>query len=691
MRAPTTALCIALCMAQLPLAGLADEGMWTLDNFPAAAVEEKYGVVIDDAWLERAQLATTRLENGCTGSFVSPDGLILTNNHCIWGCVRNLSTDERNLSDEGFLAGEREEELQCPGEQVSVLVGYEEVSGKVLTAIEGLSDTEANEARKASLTRLEADCEEASEGELACEAVSLYNGGQYFIHRYRRYDDVRLVFAPELDIAAFGGDPDNFNFPRWSFDMSFLRAYEDGEPASTPDYLRWRRGGAEAGDPVFITGHPGSTSRQLTMAELGMLREVVYPIWLLRNSELRGRMLVWQHTSPEAARAVQQNILLVENGIKVVKNRLFALLNAEMMDEKAAAERELREAVAANPEYEAAYGSAWRLIADATEAHRDIYEEHLFIENRAGLMGDLFGYAREIVRGTVEREKLNEERIRAYTDAALPGLEQRLLAERPISKPYDELRLAFSLDKMREWLGPDSAYVKTILGNGSPDDLAARLVGKTRLDEAAYRRELWEGGIEVVRSSDDPMIRLALAIEPAARELREAYEERVEAPLTRGQEMIADARFEIYGTDIYPDATFTLRVTYGAVEGWEERGEYVEPFTQTRRLFERATGERPFLVPESWRSAREALDPETHFNFVATTDITGGNSGSPIIAADGALVGLAFDGNIHSIAGEYWFDPELNRTVGVDTAIMLEALDKVYEAGHLLEELAVVE
>jgi len=675
----------------LPATGYSDEGMWTLDNFPSATVEEKYGVEITEEWLTKAQLATTRLENGCTGSFASPDGLVLTNNHCIWGCIRNLSSDERNLSDEGFLAATRDEELQCPGQQVSVLTGYEEVTADVLGAIEGLSDTDANEARKARLTQLESACEAASDGKLRCEAVSLYNGGQYFIYRYRRYDDVRLVFAPELDIGAFGGDPDNFNFPRWSYDMSFLRAYEDGEPAATPDYLSWRRGGPQADEPVFVTGHPGSTSRQLTMTELRLLRDVVYPNWLLRYSELRGRMLVWQHTSPEAERAVQQNILLLENSIKVLRNRLFALLNDEMMAEKAASERELREAVAADPDYEAAYGAAWELIDAAVEARRNMYLEHLFIENAAGLMGDLFGYARSIVRGTVEREKPNEERIRSYTDAALPQFEQRLLADRPISKPYDDLRLAFSLDKMREWLGPDSPYVKTILGNESPDALAARLVANTRLDSVDYRRELWEGGIEAVRASDDPMIRLALAIEPAARELREAYEEQVEAPLTRGQEMIADARFRVYGTETYPDATFTLRVTYGSVVGWEEKGEYVPPFTRTRRLFERATGEPPFRVPETWESARPALDPRTNFNFVSTTDTTGGNSGSPVIAADGTLVGLAFDGNIHSIAGEYWFDPSLNRSIGVNTAIMLEALDKVYDADHLLQELTVVE
>jgi hypothetical protein len=501
---------------------------------------------------------------------------------------------------------------------------------------------------------------------------------------------VRLVFAPELDIAAFGGDPDNFNFPRWCLDMSFLRAYEDGKPASTPNYLQWREAGPRSGDPVFITGHPGSTDRQLTMSQLRMLRDVSYPLWLLRYSELRGRMLAWADTSPEAARIVQQRILGLENGIKVRRNLLKALHNDEMMGRKAELEGELRAAIAANPEWQAAYGDAWDLIDGAVETHRNMYEEHLFIEDSAGLQGDLFDYARTIVRGTAERELPNNERIRAYTDAALPQVEQGLLAERPVDTGYEKLRLAFSLDKMREWLGPDSKYVHLILGKDSPDDLAAALVEGSRLADVAYREELWSGGVEAVTESDDPMIKMALAIDDDARALRKRYEDEVEAPRVRGEEMIADARFKVYGTDTYPDATFTLRVTFGAVEGWEEKGESVEPFTRTDRLFERSTGQRPFMLPESWQRAREDLDPGTAFNFVATTDITGGNSGSPIVATDGALVGLAFDGNIHSIAGNYWFDSSINRTVGVNTAIMLEALKVVYGADHLVEELTVV-
>jgi hypothetical protein len=664
--------------------------MWTIDNFPADRIADKYGVEINDKWLRSAQLATTRLENGCTGSFASPDGLILTNNHCTWGCIRNLSSEDRNLSDEGFLAMSRGEELQCPGQQISVLIDFDDVTSSIAAATADLADADANEARKAKLTDLESECEEAADGELNCEAVSLYNGGQYFIYKYKRYDDVRLVFAPELDIAAFGGDPDNFNFPRWCLDMSFLRAYEDGKPASTPNYLQWREAGPRSGDPVFITGHPGSTDRQLTMSQLRMLRDVSYPLWLLRYSELRGRMLAWADTSPEAARIVQQRILGLENGIKVRRNLLKALHNDEMMGRKAELEGELRAAIAANPEWQAAYGDAWDLIDGAVETHRNMYEEHLFIEDSAGLQGDLFDYARTIVRGTAERELPNNERIRAYTDAALPQVEQGLLAERPVDTGYEKLRLAFSLDKMREWLGPDSKYVHLILGKDSPDDLAAALVEGSRLADVAYREELWSGGVEAVTESDDPMIKMALAIDDDARALRKRYEDEVEAPRVRGEEMIADARFKVYGTDTYPDATFTLRVTFGAVEGWEEKGESVEPFTRTDRLFERSTGQRPFMLPESWQRAREDLDPGTAFNFVATTDITGGNSGSPIVATDGALVGLAFDGNIHSIAGNYWFDSSINRTVGVNTAIMLEALKVVYGADHLVEELTVV-
>ncbi len=681
---------ILVVFSCLPFVAIADEGMWTTDNFPSAAVASKFNINIDDQWLHSAQLATTRLENGCTGSFASPDGLVLTNNHCTWSCIRNLSSDEHNLSDEGFMAKSRNDELQCPGQQISVLVGTDNVTEIIAKATAGLADDKANDARKAELTNLESACEKDSGDKLSCEAVSLYNGGQYFIYKYKRYDDVRLVFAPELDIAAFGGDPDNFNFPRWCLDMSFLRVYEDDKPAATPNYLRWRKNGPVAGEAVFVTGHPGSTSRAFTMSQLKLLRDVQYPLWLLRYSELRGRMLAWKNTSPEAARIVQQRILGTENGIKVIRNRQKALLNDEMMARKRDEEKLLRARVAADEELQAEYGEAWDLIDGAMNTYRNMYEDYLFIEGFAGFLGDSFSYARTIVRGTAERELPNSERIRAYTEAALPQVEQRLFANRPINKDYEKLLLTFSLEKMREWLGPDSVYVHKVLGNESPEVLAARVIDGSRMTDPEYRKELWQGGVEAVRNSEDPVIKLALSIDDDARALRKLYEDNVEAPLVRGEEMIADARFRIYGTDTYPDATFTLRVTYGSVQGWEERGAMIDPFTHADRLFERSTGERPFKLPASWVDAKQEISLKTPFNFSTTLDTTGGNSGSPILATDGALVGVAFDGNIHSIAGSYWFDQDLNRSIGVNTAIILEALEKVYKADHLVGELTVV-
>ena len=681
---------LILASACLPFVVFADEGMWTVDNFPSDIVEEKYDVKVGDKWLQSTRLATTRLEGGCTGSFASEEGLVLTNNHCTWGCIRNLSTAERNLSDEGFMAATRAEELQCPSQQISVLVAMDDVTGNIAAATSDLPDAEANDARKAELTNLESACEADADGELRCEAVTLYNGGQYFIYKYKRYDDVRLVFAPELDIAAFGGDPDNFNFPRWSFDMSFLRVYEDGKPASTPNYFKWRKAGPDYDEPVFISGHPGSTDRSLTVSQLKMQRDVSIPLYLYRMNEFRGRLLAWQNTSEEAARAVQQRILGIENGIKVRRNQLKALQNDKMMATKIADEQSLREQVMADDDMRASYGEAWDIIDGAMTAYRNMYEDYLFIENSAGFSGSLFSYARTIVRGTAEREKPNADRLRAYTDASLPQREQRLFAARPINKEYEVLSLTFSLEKMREWLGPDSKYVHMVLGNESPASLASRLAAESTLDDPEVRKALWEGGVEAVNASQDPMIQLALAIDPDARALRKRYETEVEAPRIRGEEMIADARFAVHGTGIYPDATFTLRITYGSVKGWEEKGEMVDPKTRTSRLFERTTGERPFMLPATWSDAREKLDPDTPFNFAATTDITGGNSGSPIVAADGVLVGLAFDGNIHSIAGDYWFDESTNRTVGVNTAIILEALETVYGADHLLDELTVI-
>ena len=666
----------------------ADEGMWTLDNFPREAVRAKYGVDVTETWLNQLRLATTRLEGGCTGSFASPDGLVLTNHHCVGVCVNQISSADNDVAADGFLATDRGQEVRCEAQSLSVLSEFVEITSLVTEATDGKTGPEVKEVREQTLARLEKECEADSDDGLVCEAVSLYRGGQYFLYKYKRYDDVRLVFAPENAIAAFGGDPDNFNFPRWCLDMAFLRAYENGEPARTPHFLKWRREGAEPGEPVFVAGHPGSTDRLLSVAELKRTRDVVLPDWLMQYGELRGRLIQFAKTGDEARRISQPSLFSLENVIKVRRNHLTALLDDTLIGRKQTQERELREAVAGDAEMRQAYGSAWDEIAAALARYETFHQDHRFVEQRAGVASSLFGYARTLVRAAAERRKPNEDRFREYRETALPRMKQVTLAARPIYPELEELTLSFSLDKLREFLGPDSRYVKEVLGSQAPDTLAAELVSGSHLGDAGVREALWEGGQQAIDASDDPMITLALRLEPEARRLRRRYEEEVQAPLEFASEKIAAARFKVGGTSHYPDATFTLRVSYGTVQGWVEHGESVAPFTTLQRALDRATGKDPFRIPDSWIEVLDQLDRDTRFNLVADTDVTGGNSGSPLVDQNGNLVGLVFDGNVHSIAGDYWFDEAKNRTVAVHPSVMLEALEVVYGADRLLSELA---
>lgn len=685
----TLKITAASAILMLSAAVTADEGMWALHNLPTQAIAETYGAVIDETLSERLQRATTRIEGGCTGSFVSPDGLILTNHHCIRRCLTENSSEASDLHKNGFVASSREDEKRCASEQVSVLLETEEITDKVQTAIDGLDQEEANEVRKATLTALEAAClDDAPAAINQCESVSLYNGGQYFLYKYRRYDDIRLAFAPESAIAAFGGDPDNFNFPRWCLDMALLRAYEDGEPAQSPAFLKWRRSGAEAGAATFITGHPGTTQRLKTIAELDFLRAVSFPAWLERNAELRGRVIQFAELGDEETRVVRQMQLGLENGLKVVRNRQRALLNDSVFSELRAREADLRESVRESESLSARFGDPWAEVELAMTEYRELYDRYQFIENNAGFSSVLFGYARTLVRSAIEREKPAAKRLRAYTGDNLEKLELRVIAPRPVSKALDTLRLGFSLAKMQENFGPDDFFVKLVLGRQAPSNLAERLITATTLDDENVRKEFWDGGLSAIESSDDPLIQLALAIEPEARAQLKRYEDQVEAPIKRAGEQIAAARFARFGTDIYPDATFTLRLTYGAVEGWKEKGEMVTPFTTLAELYPRATEDYPFALPASWQETD--LPEETRFNFVLTTDIIGGNSGSPVTNAAGELVGLAFDGNLHSIAGAYFYDQSSNRTVAVHPDVMLGALENVYGADSLLAELEVL-
>ncbi|HUG04766.1 MAG TPA: S46 family peptidase [Steroidobacteraceae bacterium] len=684
-RFPVAALAaLASCVA------VADEGMWTFDNPPRAAIADKYGVTLDSAWLKRVREGTVRLDSGCTGSFISRDGLILTNHHCAEECIANNSTPENDLIGNGFLAGTREQEPRCGDDSISVLVGTEDVTAQVAKATAGTADDAIVEARRRELTRLEQACEEASKqsagGALKCERVTLYQGGQYWLYKYKRYEDVRLVFAPERDIAAFGGDPDNFQFPRWCLDMTILRAYENGKPASTPNHLRINWDGADPGDPVFVSGHPGNTDRLLTVAQLETQRTTFMPFWLMRFSELRGRILQYAKTGEEPRRTTESYLNQIENAVKVRRKQFDALLDPALLEAAAGKEQALRATVASNPAL-ANSASAWDDIGKAQLVWRDMLVPHTFIEGGAAFNSQLFGYARTLVRAGAERARPNEARLAEFTEARLPAVKQGLEAPIPVYPEFEILRLSFGLERMREWLGPDHPLVRQVFGNDSPDTLAARLVGDSQLADPAARLALYDGGQDAISASQDPLIRLAAAVDPAARELRKRFEEQVEGPVQRGQEAIAKARFAAYGTSDYPDATFTLRLSYGAMMGWTEKGEEVRPWTELSRAFERATGEPPFKIPPRWLAVKDRLTMTTPANFTTNNDIVGGNSGSPMLNAQGEIVGLAFDGNIHSISGSYWFDDRMNRSIGVHPAYMREAMDKVYGAKTLIGEI----
>jgi hypothetical protein len=684
-------LALAGTFSFLP-AARADEGMWTFDNFPSATVRDKYGVDIGAQWLARVQRSITRHETGCTGSFVSADGLVMTNHHCVMDCLADLSSPQSDYVTNGFMAASRAEERKCPTEILSVLVEVENITAKVNGVTANLAPAQANAARKQELSSLEAACSEGSKknrstGPLACESVSLYQGGQYFLYKYKRYDDVRLAFAPEDAIASFGGDPDNFNYPRWSLDFSLMRVYENGKPARTPDHLPWRIEGPNAGEPVFVPGHPGSTSRLLTSDQLRFQREVSNPSWLARNTELRGRMIQWAKTSDEAARITSDSLASIENSLKVYRGFQHALLDDSLLQQKMAQERSLQERVAASPDLSKHVGPAWKDIAAAQARYRDIYDRYLFLESGAGFNSRLFTYARWIVRGAAEREKPNQQRLREYADSNLPKIQMNVLGASPVYPDFEELTLSFSLSKMREWLGPDDPMVRRLMSSESPESLAKRLVRGSKLIDPAARKALWEGGAASVSTSDDPMIALVRDIDAEARTLRKTYEDDIQGPVAAGQERIAKARFAVLGTGTYPDATFTLRLSYGAVQSWVEKGREVENFTRLSRLYERATGKDPFRLPQRWVDAKSKLDAQTPFNYVTTNDIVGGNSGSPLVDAQGQLVGLAFDGNIHSIAGSFWYDPKMNRCVALHPKMIVTALRDVYGAKALVAEI----
>ncbi len=683
---PAAGLFAATIAAAAATMARADEGMWTFDNFPAAAVKAKYGVTINRAWLDHVQANAVRLSTGCSASIVSGSGLVLTNHHCVRDCAQQLSTIQTDYVKSGFQAATRREERECPGMQAEVLETISDVTSQVVGAAAGKTGQDFVMARDAEIAGIEKQGCAGREGTHHCQVIDLYEGGQYKLYTYRKYTDVRLVFAPELQTAYFGGDPDNFNFPRYDLDCSFVRLYEQDRPVITPGHLHWNVASPTVGEPVFVAGNPGSTQRLLTADQLESMRDLTLPRTLGLYAELRGRLIRFSEESPEHARTADDDLFSVENSYKALHGEEQTLSDPPFIAAKARSDAELRKRAMANPSLASGIGDPWAEIARVQADSAALAPTYVFLEVRAGMRSALYRYARILVRAAAERAKPNAERLPEYADAQLPGLEKSTLDAQPIYPELEQLKLEFWLAKLRENLTVDAAATKTFLGKNSPETLSRRL-SASRLGDAAVRKQLWDGGMAAVQASDDPMIRYVLATDAEARAARKAYEARVVGPTDRSAEQIAKARFAVFGTSLYPDATFSLRLSYGAIAGWSYQGQTIAPFTHFNGLYERATGQTPFNLAPRWIAAQTVLNPKTVFDLSNTTDIIGGNSGSPLINAKGEVIGAIFDGNILSLGGAFAYDPAVNRAVAVSTVSITEALGKVYKDQGLVSEL----
>jgi len=667
----------------------ADEGMWTLDNIPKAQIKQRYGFEPSDALLEHLRLASVRFNNGGSGSFVSPNGLVMTNHHIAGDCVQKLSSQEKDYQGRGFTAANRDEEGKCPDLELNVLTAIEDVTPQVNKEIRPeMSPGQSFAAQRAAMSALEKQCAAATG--LRCDVVTLYQGGVYSLYKYKTYTDVRVVFTPEFDAAFFGGDPDNFTYPRYNLDMAFVRVYENGKPVSRPHFLKWSGNGPKEKELVFVTGHPGLTNRMNTVARLEYLRDKGFPFTL---EQLRRHLAVLQRfsaQSEENARIARDEIQSVQNSLKAIGGELEGLRDASLMQRKQAAERELRESVQKDPAKEAAYGQAWDEIAKAQAELAQFYRERALLEGAVAFDSRLFEIARTLVRLTAEKQKPNGERLREYTDARLPSLELDLFSPAPIHESLEKATLGDSLSFLLEQLGPNHKVAQKALEGRNLQQLAEELISQTRLKDVSVRKQLVEGGWEAVQSSTDPMIRLALRVDEDARAVRKRYEDNVQGVERVNYALIAKALFALKGTSVYPDATFTLRLSFGQPLSYSDQGKNLHWFTRFAGLYERASqhGQKPpYQLPQRWMDGKPKLNLSKPLNFVLTTDITGGNSGSPAVNRAGEIVGLIFDGNIQSLVWTFQYDDQRGRAIAVHSEGIIEALKSMYQARELVAEL----
>ncbi len=667
----------AVCGPSLALR--ADEGMWLFSRPPLEVLKSKYGFEPTPAWLEHVQKSCVRM--GASGSLVSADGLLMTNHHVGVDQLLKLSTPHRDLMRDGFHARTRDAELPCPAMEVQILWSTEDVTGRVNAAVApDMSPAAAYEARRKAMTRIEQESKDATG--LDSEVVTLWHGARYHLYRYRRYTDVRLVFAPEKSIAFFGGDTDNFEYPRFDLDCCFFRIYENGKPLRPEHHLRWARSGAAEGELVFAPGHPGRTRRLLTVDHLKFLRDVEMPAvlgWLWRREV---QLAVFRNRGAENARIGDNDFFGVQNSRKAYTGVYEAILDPAF----------LRRAEQAGAALRAAAPSAepWDRIAAAQQTYRTFFLRYLTLRAGHPFDSKLFNIAQTLVRLAEELPKPSPDRLREYRDSELDSLYLQLYSPEPI---YDELEINGTLSGLlllAERFGGDDPVVARALDGLPPQARAERLVRGCTLKDLETRKRYAKEGRKAIDASEDPMIRLAAALDTESRALRKRYEDEVEGVERENYAKIAAVQFARFGEGLYPDATGTLRLAFGTVRGYEEGGRAVPPFTTFGGLYERwrERGPRPpFDLPQRWIDCRDRLDPKTPLNFVLTADIIGGNSGSPVINTRGEVVGLIFDGNLQSLVWDIAYDDRQGRAMAVDARAIVEALRTVYDAGELADEL----
>ena len=677
--------------------GFADEGMWLFNAPPLKRLKEKYHFEPTPQWLEHLQKASVRFNSGGSGSFVSAGGLVITNHHVAADCLQKMGDAQHNYLRDGFYATTPAEEKKCADLELNVLESIEDVTARVNDAVNpAMTTEEAASARNAVIAAIEKESKDKTG--LRSDVVTLYQGGAYHLYRYRRYDDVRLVFAPEQQIAFYGGDPDNFEYPRYDLDICLFRVYQDGKPVKPEHFLKWNSRGPSDGELIFVSGSPGKTDRMLALAELSDMRDRFLPYLLGMFNRREVLELSYSARSMENARKARDDLFGDQNNRKRHNGYLAGLLDPQVWSALQRREEQLRSAIARDPRLRAALGAYERI----ENAQRELAKiaplyNYLEIERQPSttyrppraFAGNLFKYARMLVRALQERTKPNGERLSEFRDSARESLELELFSTEPIYNDYEILRLTDSLTDFATRFGADDPLVKKVLAGKSPHNRAVELVTGTKLNDVNTRKELYRKDLAALPAARDPMIDLALLIDEPAREARKAYTAQEEIKKQAYAE-IAKARFAIEGTAAYPDATFTLRLSYGTVRGYEEDGKHIPAFTDFAGLYQRAAEHDyrpPFDLPKRWLEKKSSLDLATHFNFVSDADIIGGNSGSPVVNKANEFVGIIFDGNIQSLVLDCLYTDRQARAVSVDSAAIIEALRKVYDANALADEL----